>query len=88
MNPEDRHGVELAVGLKERFGGKVVAVTMGPPQAVDVLTEALGMGADEGVILCDPFFRRRGHLGHGVYAWFVSGNLETIRFGYRGPAGH
>ena len=56
MNPEDRHGAELAVGLKERFGGKVVAVTMGPPQAVDVLTEALGMGADEGVILCDPFF--------------------------------
>jgi len=56
MNPEDRHGVEAAVSLKERFGGRVTAVTMGPPQAVDVLTEAMGMGADEGVLLTDRNF--------------------------------
>ena len=46
LNPEDRQGLEAAVSLKEKHGGRVLAVTMGPPQAVDVLTEALGMGAD------------------------------------------
>ncbi|MEW5723299.1 MAG: electron transfer flavoprotein subunit beta/FixA family protein [Thermodesulfobacteriota bacterium] len=56
MNPEDRCGLEAALRLKERYGGRVTAVTMGPPQAVDVLTEALGMGADEGVLLTDRFF--------------------------------
>ena len=56
MNPEDRCGLESALRLKEQFGGSVIAVTMGPPQAVDVLTEALGMGADEGVLMSDRFF--------------------------------
>ena len=56
MNPEDRHGLEAAVTLKEKYGASVTAVTMGPPQAVDVLTEAIGMGADEGVLLTDRFF--------------------------------
>jgi electron transfer flavoprotein beta subunit len=56
MNPDDRYGLEAAVSLKELHGGKVIAATMGPPQAVDVLTEALGMGADEGVLLTDRLF--------------------------------
>ncbi|MEW6264364.1 MAG: electron transfer flavoprotein subunit beta/FixA family protein [Thermodesulfobacteriota bacterium] len=56
MNPEDRHGLEAAVGLKEKHGGQVTAVTMGPPQAVDVLTEALALGADEGILLTDRYF--------------------------------
>ena len=56
MNPEDRHGLEAAVRLKEKHGGEITAVTMGPPQAVDVLTEALAMGADQGVLLSDRNF--------------------------------
>jgi electron transfer flavoprotein beta subunit len=55
LNPEDRHALEAAVGLKGE-GDEVIALTMGPPQAVDVLTEALGMGADKGVLLTDRFF--------------------------------
>ncbi len=55
LNPEDRHALEAAIRLK---GGddEVVAMTMGPTQSVDVLTEAMGMGADRGCLLSDRFF--------------------------------
>lgn len=56
LNPEDRYGLEAALHLKEEHAGRVVAVTMGPPQAIDVISEALGLGADQGVLLTDPFF--------------------------------
>jgi electron transfer flavoprotein beta subunit len=57
MNPEDRHALEAAVRIKEGAAeATVTALTMGPPQAVDVLTEALGMGADKGVLLTDRLF--------------------------------
>ena len=56
MNPDDRHALEAAVRLKESLGGKVTAVSMGPPQAIDVITEAMGMGADKGVLLSDRAF--------------------------------
>lgn len=55
LNPEDRHAVQAAVDLKGEED-EVVAVTMGPPQAVDVLTEAMGMGATKGVLLTDRNF--------------------------------
>ncbi len=56
MNPDDRHALEAAFGLKESVGGSVTAVSMGPPQAIDVITEAMGMGADRGILLSDRAF--------------------------------
>ena len=56
MNPDDRHALEAAVTLKESVGGRVTAVSMGPPQAIDVITEAFGMGADKGILLSDRAF--------------------------------
>jgi electron transfer flavoprotein beta subunit len=56
LNPDDLHALEAALSLKEQFGGKVTAVSMGPPQAVDVLTQALGMGADQAILLSDRAF--------------------------------
>ncbi|MCP4690126.1 MAG: electron transfer flavoprotein subunit beta/FixA family protein, partial [Desulfobacterales bacterium] len=56
LNPDDLHAIEAAVGLKEAHGGKITAVSMGPPQAIDVISEAMGMGADKGVLLCDMAF--------------------------------
>ncbi len=56
MNPFDRYAVEEAIRLKEKHGGKVIAVSMGPPQAEAVLKEAISMGADEGVLLSDRAF--------------------------------
>jgi electron transfer flavoprotein alpha/beta subunit len=56
INPDDRHAIEAAVSLKEAVKGKVTAVSMGPPQAIDAISEAMGMGADEGILLSDMAF--------------------------------
>lgn len=56
VNPFDAYAIEEGVRLKERFGGKCVVITMGPPQADAVLREAISMGADEGILLSDRAF--------------------------------
>ncbi|MFA5093075.1 MAG: electron transfer flavoprotein subunit beta/FixA family protein [Candidatus Omnitrophota bacterium] len=56
INPFDMYAIEEAIRLKERFGGKVSIVTMGPPQADSALREAISMGADEGFLVCDRAF--------------------------------
>jgi len=56
MNPDDTHALEAALVLKERFGGKVTVVSMGPVQAIDVISEAFGMGVDAGILLTDRAF--------------------------------
>lgn len=53
FNPEDLNALELALEMKEKFGGTVTVVTMGLPAASDVLREALYMGADEAVLVTD-----------------------------------
>lgn len=52
-NPFDEHGIEEAVRLKEAHGGKITAVTMGPPQSEVCLRDAIAMGADEAVLISD-----------------------------------
>ena len=55
-NPFDIVALEEALRLKERYGGRVTAISMGPPQAEQVLREALSLGADEAILLSDrPF---------------------------------
>jgi electron transfer flavoprotein beta subunit len=56
MNPDDLHAIETSLTLKDRFGARVTAVTMGPPQAEDVLCEAYALGVDECVLISDPRF--------------------------------
>lgn len=56
VNPDDRHAIEAAVSLKEKHGGKVMAISMGPPQAIDAISEAIGMGVDQGILLSDRAF--------------------------------
>jgi electron transfer flavoprotein beta subunit len=56
VNPFDTYAIEEGIRLKERFGGKVTAVTMGPPQAESCLREAIGLGADEGILVSDRAF--------------------------------
>lgn len=56
INPFDMYAIEEAVRLKERFGGKVSVISMGPPQADAALREAISMGADEGFLICDRAF--------------------------------
>jgi len=56
VNPDDKHAVEEAISLKEKHGGKVTVVTMGPPQADEALRECVAMGADEAILLSDRAF--------------------------------
>jgi len=56
MNPYDQHAVEEAVRLKESLGGTVTVLSMGPPQAEEVLRQAISCGADNGVLISDRAF--------------------------------
>ncbi len=56
FNPEDLNALEEALKLKDRHGGRVTVITMGPPAAVGVLREALFRGADEVILLTDKAF--------------------------------
>ena len=53
LNPCDANALEAALSIREKNGGTVTAVSMGPQQAAEVLQEALDMGADRGVLLSD-----------------------------------
>jgi len=56
FNPEDLNALEAALRLKDRDGGRVTVITMGPPAAVAVLRESLFRGADEVILLTDKAF--------------------------------
>ena len=43
MNPDDKGGLEMALQLKDKYGAEVTVITMGPPQADDILREAFAM---------------------------------------------
>jgi electron transfer flavoprotein beta subunit len=54
MNPACANALEAALQIKRRHSGEIVAITMGPPMAEEVLYEAIAMGADRGILLTDP----------------------------------
>lgn len=70
MNPYDQHALEEAVRLKEQLGGEVVVVTMGPPQAAEMLRLAISCGADRAVLVSDRAFA-------GADTWATSYTLEN-----------
>lgn len=56
MNPVDKTAIEAALRIKETKSSKVTIVSMGPKKAEAVLKEAIAMGADEAILLCDSKF--------------------------------
>jgi electron transfer flavoprotein beta subunit len=56
FNPEDLNALEMALQIKERHGGTVTVITMGPPKAANILRESLWRGADKVVLLTDRRF--------------------------------
>lgn len=56
MNPYDEFGVEEALKMKEKNGGDVTVVCVGPARAMETIRTALAMGADKGIHICDPAF--------------------------------
>jgi electron transfer flavoprotein alpha subunit len=63
INPTDLNAAEEALKLKDRFGAKVVAITMGPPQADAALRELVSMGVDRAILITD-----RAMAGADTYA--------------------
>lgn len=71
INPFDMYAIEEGVRLKEKFGGKVSVITMGPPQAESALREAISLGADEGILVSDRAFA-------GSDTWATSYTLSKV----------
>lgn len=69
INPFDRRAITFAATAKAQHGGEVVAITMGPPQAKDALTEAMAMGADRALHLLDKAFTGIRHSSHVTCAF-------------------
>jgi electron transfer flavoprotein beta subunit len=69
MNPYDQHALEEAVRLKEAAGGEVTVITMGPPQAEEMLRQAISCGADRGILVSDRAFA-------GADTWATAYTLE------------
>lgn len=56
INPFDENAIEESLRLKERYGGKVTVITMGPLQAIEALKDAYAMGSDEVILISDKNF--------------------------------
>jgi electron transfer flavoprotein beta subunit len=56
VNPDDLFALEMALGVKDQYGGEITVISMGPPAAVEVLRDALSRGADHAVLLSDRKF--------------------------------
>ena len=56
FNPEDKVALELALQMRDNYGGEIIALTMGPPKASELLRECLYMGADRVVLISDRKF--------------------------------
>lgn len=56
INPFDMHAIEAGLQIREKIGGKITVLTMGPPQAETALRDAISMGADDAILLSDRVF--------------------------------
>ncbi len=54
FNPEDLNALELALQIKEQFGGHLTVITMGLPAASAILRDSLYRGADDAILITDP----------------------------------
>ena len=76
------------VRLKEKHGGTVTVITMGPPQAEEALREAIALGADEAYLAVRPGLRRRRHPGHRLRAGRRDPAARRRATSSSGDAGH
>ena len=56
LNPLDKNAMEAALQLKEQFDANITVLSMGPPEAGQIVKECLALGADQGILLSDPAF--------------------------------
>ncbi len=56
LNPDDYHAIELGLKIIEKYGGNILAITLGPPQSKEILREAYALGVNRCVLVSDPKF--------------------------------
>ncbi len=91
INPFDMEGIYVAVDIAKRYGGKTTGLSMGPPQAIAAIRQAIGLGIDEGILLSDRRFagadtwatsytlaRAVMHLGKATPVDIVIAGKQTI----------
>lgn len=78
INPFDLFALEEALRLREKYSGKITVVTMGPKQAEAALREALAMGADDAIHLCDKFFAGSDTWGTSMALAYAINKLEKV----------
>jgi electron transfer flavoprotein beta subunit len=69
VNPFDEYAVEEALRLKERYGGSIKVISMGPPQAETALRDTIALGCDEAWLATDQYFA-------GADTWATSFTLS------------
>jgi electron transfer flavoprotein beta subunit len=74
-NPFDEYAVEEALLIKENHGGEVHVISMGPPQAIDVLKNALAVGSDKVYLISDRAFAGADTL---ATAYTVAKTIQTV----------
>jgi len=76
VNPDDRIGVEESLRIREKHGGRITILSMGPPQAKAALFECLSMGADDAILLSDRTFAAADTL---ATAYTLAKAIKTFR---------
>lgn len=75
LNPLDKNALEAALQLKEQFGAQLSVLSMGPPEAGNIVKECLALGADQGYLLSDPAF---GGADTYATAYTLAKGIEKI----------
>ena len=84
INPLDRNALEAGLQIRHKFLGRLTVLTMGPPQARRALEDALAMGADSAVHLCDRAFAEADSLSTAqalAYAIHQIGHFDLVLCG-------
>lgn len=76
LNPFDAHAVQEAVKLKQQYGGTVTVLSMGPPQATEIIKKSVEIGADQGFLISDRAFAGADTL---ATSYALSKALERIQ---------
>jgi electron transfer flavoprotein beta subunit len=74
-NPFDEYAVEEALLIKEKYGGEVHVISMGPPQAIEVLKNALAVGSDKVYLVSDRAFAGADTL---ATAYTVAKTIQAV----------
>jgi electron transfer flavoprotein beta subunit len=85
INPYDEYALEQAVQLKEKHGGEVTLVTLGPEKSTQVIVKALALGADKAVLLKNEDMNNDpGSISRAIAGELKSHEFDVILFGKKG----